>query len=377
MSTQKTDFFFQNQHRQSQFSSLFTYFDNRQITRSIPFFFKHSYSQNDYRVYRYDDVQRKLVYGILRRSYALLAEVILQNIMRYSEYDNIYKKKIRNQGEIWIYNNYLGVSLMKKYMGQLLNTQRVYIKYPVLHNHKFRSNLIHQFLINEIKAGHVMKLGSINNQDEIDGQQVVIKQNQSDAFSPPIPYQQIFYLKKNLDFDCDCHPEPHNHSQQPNAIMFLKITQNQQKNCFIEVVFYSNIWEHSPQCPIKQRQNLLKNLKQIQDRVKIKLILLEIDEKKEMNKYLCIKEPQQVIVTHLGTKNKGTYDSIIIRQDSLDKEPEEDADQMSHSKSKLSTIRPNLTASGSSHSWLAGEGGSTFTQGSMTGASNDAQMYNT
>jgi hypothetical protein len=98
--------------------------------------------------------------------------------------------------------------------------------------------------------------------------------------------------------------------------MFLKVTQNSEriepnKNydmhvCFIEIVYYSNIWEHGPQCPGKQRQKLLEKLDEVQDRVKIKLILLEIDEKKEMNKQLCIKEPQQVIVTHLGTKNKGT-----------------------------------------------------------------------
>lgn len=98
--------------------------------------------------------------------------------------------------------------------------------------------------------------------------------------------------------------------------MFLKVTQNSEriepnKNydmhvCFIEIVYYSNTWEHGPQCPGKQRQKLREKLDEVQDRVKIKLILLEIDEKKEMNKQLCIKEPQQVIVTHLGTKNKGT-----------------------------------------------------------------------
>ena len=62
---------------------LFEPFDNRQITESIPYFFKDTYSQNDYRIFRYNEIQRRLIYGMLRRVYALLAEIILQNLMRY------------------------------------------------------------------------------------------------------------------------------------------------------------------------------------------------------------------------------------------------------------------------------------------------------
>ena len=98
------DFSFQSQMQLQKFNDLYQCFNNKQITKSIPFFFKDNYQNNDYRIFRYDDIQRKIIYGILRRSYALLAEVILQNLLRSSNYDQI------------------GVQMMKKYMGQLLST---------------------------------------------------------------------------------------------------------------------------------------------------------------------------------------------------------------------------------------------------------------
>lgn len=72
-STLSRDFYTNHQH----FLSLFQKFENKQITRSIPRFFKDNYAKNDYRIYMFDDVQRKVIYGMLRRSYALMAEVVL------------------------------------------------------------------------------------------------------------------------------------------------------------------------------------------------------------------------------------------------------------------------------------------------------------
>jgi len=49
--------------------------------------------------------------------------------------------------------------------------------------------------------------------------------------------------------------------------------------------------------------------------VLIKLLLLEIDEKKEMNERICIKDPQNLIVTNLSSlisNHAYVHDSIII-----------------------------------------------------------------
>jgi len=126
------------------FLQMFDPFDNKQITQSIPFFFKHSYSKNDYRIFRYNEVQRKIVYGVLRRVYALLAEIILQNLLRYSDY------------------NHMSVAMMKKYLGQLLSSQRIEISYPVLHNYQYKQSLIHQLLLDEVRSGYVFKLKQLD-----------------------------------------------------------------------------------------------------------------------------------------------------------------------------------------------------------------------
>lgn len=47
--------------------------------KSIPYYFKHGDKQSkDYRIYYYDEIQRKIIYGIMRRSYALIAQGFIE-----------------------------------------------------------------------------------------------------------------------------------------------------------------------------------------------------------------------------------------------------------------------------------------------------------
>jgi len=102
VSVQKPDDYYLNRANNMEFSKLFDEFDNKQITSRIPFLFKQSYSQTDYRVFRFDEIQRKLIYGLLRRSYALLAEVLMQNALRCGKSENFSR---------------MGIDMIKKYVG--------------------------------------------------------------------------------------------------------------------------------------------------------------------------------------------------------------------------------------------------------------------
>jgi hypothetical protein len=48
--------------------------------KGIPYYFKNlgSALAKDYRVYYFDEIQRKIIYGILRRTYALIAQQFLE-----------------------------------------------------------------------------------------------------------------------------------------------------------------------------------------------------------------------------------------------------------------------------------------------------------
>ena len=73
--------------------------------RSIPYYFKSGFRlPKDYRVYYYDEIQRKIIYGILRRTYALVAECFI-------EYLSMVSKGI----------DPLNIIILQKYMGALLN----------------------------------------------------------------------------------------------------------------------------------------------------------------------------------------------------------------------------------------------------------------
>jgi len=92
--------------------------------------------------------------------------------------------------------------------------------------------------------------------------------------------------------------------EKSDAIMFLKVTktaaQLQQHTCFIELIYYSACFGRTLNLMRSLRQSLLKKLKQIEDRIKVKLILMQIDERKELSDLLRIEQPQSIIVTHLA-----------------------------------------------------------------------------
>lgn len=218
---------------------------------SIPAFFKESYSQTDYRVYTFTGIQRKVIYGILRRSYALFAEIIIQHLIKLS---------FQHQS--------LHVGMIKKYLGQLLHSQRVYIKFPVMHGHKYSGSQVYEYLLNEIQSGHVLDLGTIDNHAEIESQRRLISENQLETFLKVFPYQQLFYLKDRLAIVLD------GEKKHLDCCMFLKITQDHQKRrCNIELVFYSKILMNKQVKSKQIRAHLQEKLKQIQDRVVIKLLL--------------------------------------------------------------------------------------------------------
>ena len=74
----KHDDYYLNTHmHKGSFSKLFSEFDHHQITRAVPVMFKHTYSDTDFRIYQYDEIQRKIIYGVMRRAYALQSEVII------------------------------------------------------------------------------------------------------------------------------------------------------------------------------------------------------------------------------------------------------------------------------------------------------------
>lgn len=66
------------------FNELVKAYNKKLITKSIPYFFKN-YKKDvshifDYKIYLYDEFQRKLIYGILRRSIAFLGQMMLENL---------------------------------------------------------------------------------------------------------------------------------------------------------------------------------------------------------------------------------------------------------------------------------------------------------
>jgi hypothetical protein len=54
-------------------------FNKKQLVKGIPYYFKNTDNakNKDYRVYYFDEIQRKIIFGILRRTYALIAQEFL------------------------------------------------------------------------------------------------------------------------------------------------------------------------------------------------------------------------------------------------------------------------------------------------------------
>lgn len=103
-------------------SNLVKAFNKKQLVKSIPFFFK-SGERKDYRVYQYDEIQRKTIYGILRRTYAMIAQSFLEYLSMITE-------------EI----DPLNMIILQKYMGALLHNQRKHTVIKAIEGRKVGPN---------------------------------------------------------------------------------------------------------------------------------------------------------------------------------------------------------------------------------------------
>ena len=74
-------------------STDFRFSGDFQIIKAIPWYFAHmtekeelampfdgdiSMDRNDHRIFWYDSIQRRIIYGILRRTYAIIAECVCE-----------------------------------------------------------------------------------------------------------------------------------------------------------------------------------------------------------------------------------------------------------------------------------------------------------
>jgi hypothetical protein len=62
------------------------------------------------------------------------------------------------------------------------------------------------------------------------------------------------------------------------------------------LTFYSKVLSQGLKSQSSIKRIINEKLKQIEDRVKMKLLLLEVDDKKELTNKLHIKESQKIIV---------------------------------------------------------------------------------
>ena len=117
----------------------------------------------------------------------------------------------------------------------------------------------------------------------------------------------MFYLK----------PSNLAQSKYSDAIMFLKVTKNRESKCYVKINYYcKNLMSANNK---ELRYDLIRNIRLIEDRIRIKLILLEIEEKQEMSSLLRIKEPHTLIVPNFLVQGKLTKvkHTVIIAQDKL------------------------------------------------------------
>ena len=97
---------------------LYRQFNKKQLVKCIPYYFKNrERAPKDYRIYYYDEIQRKIIYGILRRTYALIAQSFL-------EYLTLVTKDVDS----------LNLIIQQKYFGALLHNQRKQHHINVLDN---------------------------------------------------------------------------------------------------------------------------------------------------------------------------------------------------------------------------------------------------
>ena len=69
----------------------------------------------------------------------------------------------------------------------------------------------------------------------------------------------------------------------------MKVAEDSEQNNYIELIFYSGCFSKTMSQIQNMKSVILKYLNLIQDRLKIKLILMEIDEKKLMSEKLKIR----------------------------------------------------------------------------------------
>lgn len=109
--------------------------------------------------------------------------------------------------------------MMKKYLGQLLNTQKLQFEFPIINEDNFKVENIYNYLMNEIKSGHILELDQMDN---------------------------VFVFKglKTDDQNID-------KSMFENSIFFLKIHHYTDKKCTIEIMYYQKNLERDTKALIK------------------------------------------------------------------------------------------------------------------------------
>jgi hypothetical protein len=92
-------------------------------------------------MYYYDETQRKIIYGIIRRSYALIAQGFIE-----------YLSLITHQIDP------LNVITLQKYMGALLGHQRKEISFKVMDKLGNKTKQGMKYLTDELKQSNILNL---------------------------------------------------------------------------------------------------------------------------------------------------------------------------------------------------------------------------
>ena len=105
-------------------------------------------------------------------------------------------------------------------------------------------------------------------------------------------YQKVYFLTEKIALEDEKEAQSNTSIAKDNkaspavgrsdSIMFLKVEniggRTQYQKSSIEIIYYSACFDHSLNTLRKTRQGLLKKLKQIEDRIRVKLILMQADE---------------------------------------------------------------------------------------------------
>ncbi|CDW82921.1 UNKNOWN [Stylonychia lemnae] len=292
------------------FQDLYKPFNKKQLVKSIPYYFKrtseadNSLFQKDYNVFYYDEIQRKLIYGILRRTYALMAQNLLEYATQIKPVDQ------------------LNVALVQKYMGSLLFNQRQLSRVVVMSNlgSKIKEQAI-QILKEDLKSSKILNnlcitdknhdIYIIKTQTEFqnfylkhqlpDNEQVPFNYDQeeerSSIYREQSPYfRQISHLSKSTQDDF----------QIPFWLMF-QIQDSDENNGEIRL----NITYHLPRYKMHSFLNqqgieteMNRTMQLISNRIRTILLLQIVRDTREM--------PQRLVLND-NSQRRGTIGSAISR----------------------------------------------------------------